>query len=195
MLRQFARTRVARVFTRFAAGSAVGTVTSQLTFLLVFGVLGASAAVSGVAAFLAGAVPNFLIHRFWTWQRSGRAGMRRDVARYLAVITVNGLLATGLTAGVDRLVGAGIDNHALRTVVLAVIFSASYVLLFVLKFTLLDRLVFPSPNSSSADPATGGPARADAPADAAPGAPDDAAADLAHRTDRSRHQVPTITRA
>lgn len=162
------RSRVARVFTRFAAGSAVGTVCSQLTFLLLFGLLGTSAAVSGAAAFLAGAAPNFVVHRFWTWRRSGRVGVRREIAPYLAVIALNGLVATGVTAGVDRLVGGGIDDHAVRTVVLAVIFGASYVLLFVLKFALLDRLVFSSTDST-------------ADAEAA-------------RTERSRHQVPTSTR-
>lgn len=165
MLRRLAHSRLARVFTRFAAGSAVGAVCSQLTFLLFFGVLGTSAAVSGVAAFVAGAVPNFLIHRYWTWQRSGRVGMRRELVPYLAVITVNGLVATGITAGADHLVGAGIGDHAIRTGVLAVVFGASYVLLFVLKFASLDRLVF----SARTDPA--------------------------RRTERSRHQVPTITRA
>ncbi len=156
-----------RVFTRYAAGSAVATVSSQLTLLLLFGVLGASAAVSGAAAFLAGAVPNFLIQRFWTWRRPGRVGMRRELVPYIAVIGVNGLVAVGITAGVDRLVAGGIEDHALRTVVLAVSFGASYLLLFVLKFVVLDRLVF-----SSEDPAA-----------------------TARRAKRSRHQVPTITRA
>ncbi len=177
MLQRLTRSRVAQVFTRFAAGSVIATGCGQLTFLLLFGVLGASAAVSGAAAFLAGAVPNFVIHRFWTWRRRGRVGMRRELTPYLAVITVNGLLATGVTAGVDRLVGGSIDDHAVRTVVLAVVFGASYVLLFVLKFLLLDRLVF----RSTADLA---------PADPAP----DLAA-TARRAERSRHQVPTITRA
>lgn len=169
MLQRLTRSRVARsgaarVFTRFAAGSAVGTVCSQLTFLLLFGLMGTPAAVSGAAAFLAGAVPNFVIHRFWTWRRSGRVGVRREIAPYLAVIALNGLVATGVTAGTDRLVGGSIDDHAVRTVVLAVIFGASYVLLFVLKFAVLDRLVFSSKDDAEAA-----------------------------RTERSRHQVPTIT--
>ena len=58
-----ARSRLVGVFTRFAAGSAVAMVSSQVTFLLLFGVLGASATLSGALAFLAGAVPNLsLIH-------------------------------------------------------------------------------------------------------------------------------------
>lgn len=142
MLRQLAQSRLARLFTRFAAGTAVSTACSQLTFVLLFGVLDASAAVSGAAAFLAGAIPNFLIHRFWTWRRSGPVRMRRELIPYLAVIAFSGLMATAVTAGMDRLVGVTIADHALRTAVNAVVFSLSYLPLFVLKFALLDRLVF-----------------------------------------------------
>lgn len=142
MLQRLARSRVIRVFTRFAAASAVATVSSQLTLLLCFGVLGASAAVSGTIAFLAGAVPAFLIHRFWTWRRSGPVGMRRELVPYAAVIAANGLVAIGITTATDWLVAGSIHSHALRTAVLAVSFGASYLLLFVLKFALLDRVVF-----------------------------------------------------
>ena len=134
--------RLARLFTRFVAGTAVSTACSQLTFVLLFGVLAASATVSGAVAFVAGAVPNFLIHRFWTWRCSGPVGIRRELMPYLAVIILSGLVAIGVTAGVDRLIGETIDDHALRTVVVAVAFNASYLPLFILKFVLLDRLVF-----------------------------------------------------
>ena len=157
-----ARSRLVWVFTRFAAGSAVAMVSSQVTFLLLFGVLGASATLSGAVAFLAGAVPNFLLHRFWAWQRVGRVGVRGELVPYVGVVTVNGFVAIGITTGVDRLVASSIDDHAVRTAVLAVAFGASYVLLFLVKFVLLDRLVFGA---------------------------------AARREERSRHQVPTSTRA
>ncbi|MDQ3760360.1 MAG: GtrA family protein [Actinomycetota bacterium] len=162
MLRRLARSRLARLFARFAAGTVVSTACSQLTFVLLFGILHASATASGTAAFVAGAVPNFLIHRFWTWRRSGSVGMRRELLPYLAVITFSGLVAIGITTGVDRLIGGTIDDHAVRTAVLTVVFSVSYLPLFVLKFALLDWLVF-------------------------------GREDL--RALRSRHQVPTSTRA
>jgi putative flippase GtrA len=147
MLRQLAQSRLAqsrlaRLFTRFAAGTVVSTTCSQLTFVLLFGVLQTSASVSGGAAFLAGAIPNFLIHRFWTWRRSGPVKICREVLPYLAVITFSGLVAIGITTGTDRCLGGAIDDHAVRTAVLAVAFTISYLPLFVLKFALLDRLVF-----------------------------------------------------
>jgi putative flippase GtrA len=142
VLRQLIESRLARLFTRFAAGTVVSTACSQLTLVLLFGVFDASAAASGAVAFVAGAIPNFLIHRFWTWRRSGPVGMRRELVPYLAVITFSGLVAIGITTGVDRLLGNAISDHALRTAVIAVVYGLSYLPVFVLKFALLDRLVF-----------------------------------------------------
>lgn len=159
------RSRLLRLFPRFATGSAVAFGCSELAFLLLYGALGVSAAVSGGAAFLAGAVPNFLLQRYWTWKRSGRIALRGELLPYVAVIAVNGLLATAVTAGVDRMLAPALAHHGARTALLALIFAGAYVLLYVLKFVLLDRLVF------------------------------GAAATRERREERSRHQVPTITRA
>lgn len=139
------------MFTRFAAGTVVSTACSQLTLVLLFGVLDASVVVSGAVAFVAGAVPNFLIHRFWTWQRSGPVKMRRELLPYVAVITFSGLVAVGITAGVDLLIGGAIEDHAARTAVIAVVYGLSYLPLFVLKFALLDRLVFGVPVNEQAN--------------------------------------------
>jgi putative flippase GtrA len=166
VLRRLAQSRLARLFTRFAAGTVVSTACSQLVFVLLFGVVQVGTATSGAAAFLAGAVPNFFIHRFWTWRRSGPVGMRRELLPYLAVITSSGLVATGLTAGVDRLVGGELHDHVVHTAVIAIVFSLSYLPLFVLKFALLDRLVFGGEDAF-----------------------------LRRRAPDSRDQVPTSTRA
>ncbi|MGH3850188.1 MAG: GtrA family protein [Pseudonocardiaceae bacterium] len=144
MLRTLARYPLARLFTRFAAGSVVATGCSQLTFVLLFGVLATSASVSGAGAFLAGAIPNFLIHRFWTWRRCGPVTIHRELLPYLAVVACNGLVAIGVTTCVDRLLGSAIGDHAARTAILDAAFTLSYLPLFVLKFALLDRLVFGS---------------------------------------------------
>ncbi|MGH3766630.1 MAG: GtrA family protein [Pseudonocardiaceae bacterium] len=142
MLPRIVGSRLARLFTRFAAGTVVSTACSQLAFLLLFGVLDASTALSGAVAFVAGAIPNFLIHRFWTWRRCGPVGLRRELLPYLAVITFSGLVAVGITTGVDRLIGGAIHDHAVRTAVVTVVYGLSYLPVFVLKFALLDRLVF-----------------------------------------------------
>lgn len=138
---------------------------SQLTFLLLYGGLGVAAAISAAGAFLVGAVPNFLLQRYWTWRRAGRIALRGELLPYVAVIALNGLLATAVTAGVDRLLTPALQHHGARTALLAVTFTGALALLYGLKFVLLDRLVFGSADAAS------------------------------RRDERSRHQVPTITRA
>lgn len=187
MLRKLRQSRVAPLFTRFAVGTVVATACSQLTFVLLFGVLGTTTSVSGGVAFLAGAVPNFLIHRFWTWRRRGPVTVRHELLPYLAVIAFNGLVATGITTGMDRFLGGAIDDHVARTAVLTIIFTLSYLPLFVLKFALLDRLVFSGPEFNGpefngTESSGAGFSRADRRA-------------RARRAHDSRAQVPTSTLA
>lgn len=134
------------LFARFTAGSAVATGCAQVVFLLVYGMFHAGATLAGALAFLAGAVPNFLINRRWTWGRRGRVRVRRELFPYLAVIAFNGLMAIGVTTGVEQLVTPLIEHRGVRAVVLGTVFGGSYVLLFVVKFLLLDRLVFGAAN-------------------------------------------------
>lgn len=138
--------RRAGLFARFTAGAAVATGCSQVVFLLVYGVFQAGATLAGALAFLAGAVLNFLINRWWTWGRRGRMRLGGELAPYLGVIAFNGLLAVGLTTGVEPLVTLLIEHRGVRAVVLGIVFGGSYVLLFVVKFLLLDRLVFGAAN-------------------------------------------------
>jgi putative flippase GtrA len=163
----WAQSRLARLFSRFTAGTGVSTACSWLTLALLYGVLHAPTALSGAVAFVAGAVPNFLIHRFWTWRRSGPVGIRRELLPYLAVITFSGLTAVSITIGVDRLIGGTFTDHLVHTVVVTLVYGLSYLPVFVLKFVLLDRLVF--------DAGNGAPRR--------------------RRNQTSRDQVPTSTRA
>lgn len=138
--------RWATLFARFTAGSAVAAGCAQAAFLLAYGAAQLGATTAGALAFVAGAVPNFLINRWWTWGRRGRVRLGGELAPYLAVIAFNGLVAVGLTTGVEQLVTPLIEHRGVRAVLLGIVFGGSYVLLFVVKFLLLDRLVFGAAN-------------------------------------------------
>jgi hypothetical protein len=103
--------------------------------------------------------------------------MRHELLPYLAIITFSGLVAIGITTGVDRLLGGTIDDHAVRTAILAATFTISYLPLFVLKFALLDRLVFGRADRRLSRQS------------------DDSRAARRRRAHDSRDQVPTSTRA
>ena len=125
---------------RYASGSVVATVCSELTFVVVYGPLHVGPAWSSFLAWLAGAVPNYWLNRSWTWQRQGRPSLRHEILPYLVIIGLTLLLATLVTRAVDAaLTNADIASSA-RVVLVAGAFLGVYAVMFVLRFFLLDRM-------------------------------------------------------
>jgi putative flippase GtrA len=141
-----------RRFVRYAVGSGLATVTSAVAFALVYRVLGEGPRVASVTAFLAGAVVNFTSNRFWAWQRRTRPGLGRDALFYAVVSVVSVLAATGVTSLTHAaLAGAG-ENR--RAVLVEVSYFATYAVLFLVKFLVLDRLVFHTKDRNQLDSTT-----------------------------------------
>ena len=139
-------------FSRYAVGSGLATVTSAVAFALAYRVLDQGPRVATAAAFLAGALVNFTANRFWAWERRYRLGLGRDALSYALLAVGTAVAAAGVTTAVGRL-AAGADPTP-RTVLVEGAYFATYAAMFLVKFVLLDRVIF-----------------------------------------RSRHQVPTTTRA
>lgn len=125
---------------RYFGGSAVATVCSELAFVLLYGPLHVGTAWASVLGWLAGAVPNYWLNRTWTWQRTGRPSFRRELLPYLVIIGVTLALATGVTRGLDAVLRNAGTSSSLRVTLVAVAFFGVYVVMFVLRFFLLDRL-------------------------------------------------------
>lgn len=139
MTRDGAR-ELARKLVTFAGGSAVATVSSEVVLLLCYGVLHLAASVSAVLAWGAGAVPNYWIGRRWTWRRRGRPRLGSEVLPYLVVVLLTLLLAVGTTHLVaERLSEADVAAHT-RELAVAAAFLGVYVVAFLVRFWLLDRL-------------------------------------------------------
>jgi putative flippase GtrA len=125
---------------RYFTGSVVATVCSEVCFVLVYGVLGVGTTWSSVVSWLAGALPNFWLNRSWTWQRTGRPSLRQEVAPYAVIILATLLLATVATHLADVWLRHEDIAHAWRVVLVAGVFLGTYVVMFALRFVLLDRL-------------------------------------------------------
>jgi putative flippase GtrA len=131
-----------RRFIRYAAGSVVATLTSAGVFALVFQALNLGPRAASIAAFLAGAAVNFVAGRFWAWKRNGPVRLRRDVVAYLALsisIAVAATIVTSLTDHYARR-SAVLDDHL--GLVVEGSYFATYGAMFLIKFAILDRVVF-----------------------------------------------------
>ena len=127
-------------FSRYAVGSVAATLLSQLTLTGLFWLGGVNATTASLVAFVAGAIPNFVLNWKWTWGRSGRPALLRELVPYLAIIIGGGLAATALTTLTDHVLAPLVTDRGARTLVLDAAYLSSYAVLFVLKFALMDRV-------------------------------------------------------
>jgi putative flippase GtrA len=129
-------------FARYAVGSGLATVTSAVAFALAYRVLDLGPRVATGTAFLAGALVNFAASRFWAWNRRARHGLGRDVLSY-AVLSLVAALAAAVVTSLAHAVLHDADPDR-RAVLVEASYFATYAALFLVKFVVLDRLVFRS---------------------------------------------------
>ncbi len=130
-----------RLWLRYGASSVIAGLISEGTFALAFW-LGAGPTAASLIAFVAGAVPNYLMNRYWAWSRRDRIGGARELLPYLVIIVSTALVATAITNAADVLVRSRVASHLGQTVLVSLAFLATYGVMFVIKFFLFDRLIF-----------------------------------------------------
>src|ERR1700722_2399824 len=128
--------------TRYAIGSVVALATSVVVFA-VMDWLGIHTAIDSAAAFVAGAIPNWILNRKWAWKMKDRADFMREIVAYIvisyAVFCVK-KKDTGMTQHWCN------NNVAKGPVLRVILVTASYVVVqavfFVVKFVIYDKWVF-----------------------------------------------------
>jgi putative flippase GtrA len=130
-----------RLWGRYAAGSVIAGVISQTVFVACYA-LGAAPVVASITAFVAGAVPNYLLNRLWAWEQRGRARVGREVLPYAAIVVVTALAAAAVTSAADAWVRTAVESRAWQVALVGAAFLGTYGFMFVLKFVLFDRLIF-----------------------------------------------------
>ena len=113
---------------------------SEIVFVLLYGVLTMGTLWASVLSWLAGAVPNFWLNRSWAWQRTGRPSLRHEVLPYAAIIVTTLVLATIATGLADHWLHEQGISSSLRVGLVAAVFLGVYVVVFVVRFFLLERL-------------------------------------------------------
>ncbi|MEU4196586.1 GtrA family protein [Kribbella sp. NPDC026611] len=129
------------LWARYSASSVVATVVSQVAFALCYW-FGTPAIAATLVAWLAGAVPNYVLNRRWTWGRSGQK------LPYTMIVIGSAVTAAVVTSVTDHLVQP-VGSYAWKTALVTGSYLGTYAVLFIVKFLLFDRLVFA--RSSRAD--------------------------------------------
>jgi putative flippase GtrA len=99
--------------TRYTLGSIVAAATSAIVFALLY-VIGAGTTACSVSAFVAGAIPNWILNRRWAWQVTGKVAIGREVLAYILVSALTLLATTESTAWTQRQVQSIPAHHGIR---------------------------------------------------------------------------------
>ncbi len=127
---------------RYVLVSLVSVVVAHTVLIVCFGVLGWSARVSNLVAFVAGAAPGYTLNRRWTWGRTDRSRLLTEVGPYWA-LSAAGLALSTWSVGVAEVVARQLsDSRAAQTLIVLAAAVATTGVLWVVKYVTLDRLLF-----------------------------------------------------
>jgi putative flippase GtrA len=126
---------------RYTVGSVIAAVTSLVVFAVAYG-LGLGNVPANVLAFVAGAVPNWVLNRTWAWQRRGRVHVRREIILYAIVSALSLAASSAATGWADVQVPAVTANRTLQVLLVACAYIATYGILFVAKYAVYELVIF-----------------------------------------------------
>jgi putative flippase GtrA len=115
--------------------------TSAVVFPILY-VLGASTTVCSIAAFVAGAIPNWTLNRKWTWKVEGRVAFGREIFAYI-IVSATTLLALSLaTAWTHQRVQSIPAGHGIRVALVTASYFGVLALLYGVRYFLYEFWIF-----------------------------------------------------
>lgn len=140
--RRFSRSAFAAKLTKYAIGSLVALTTSVIVFA-VMDWMGIRTGIDSAAAFVAGAIPNWVLNRRWAWKMEGRAEFLREIFAYTVISVVVWAASTWATGNTQNWAHHHIaPGSGLRVIVTTGAYVFVQAVFFVLKFVIYDKWVF-----------------------------------------------------
>ena len=119
----------------------VGTTVLSAVILVILAVgAGVPAGTANIVAVCCGILPSYLANRRWTWGRSGRGSLAREVVPFWALSIAGLLVSTVTVAAAGALTATW--SPGLRSLVLPVVQAGTFAVLWVVQFIVLDRVIF-----------------------------------------------------
>lgn len=119
----------------------VGTTVLSAVILVTLAVgAGVPAGTANVIAVCCGILPSYLGNRRWTWGRSGKGSMTREVVPFWALSVAGLLVSTTTVAGAGALTASWSPGS--RSLVLPVVQAGTFAALWIVQFVVLDKVIF-----------------------------------------------------
>jgi putative flippase GtrA len=127
--------------TRYAIGSVVALLTSIVAFALLYVTVG-NTTVCSVGAFLAGAVPNWILNRRWAWKIRGQVSWLREVVAYIVISLLVLVASAAVTGWTNDQIQSIPSGHGIRVILVTAAYVLVQAVFFALKFLVYEHWVF-----------------------------------------------------
>ena len=105
-------------------------------------VIGFSTTVCSIGAFVAGAIPNWVLNRRWAWKLSGRIAFGREIVAYVSISVLQLVLTSLTTAWTQQQVQSIPAHHGIRAALVTASYLAVFVVMFAAKFAIYEFWIF-----------------------------------------------------
>ncbi len=127
--------------TRYTLGSMVAAATSAIVFAALY-VMGFGTTACSVVAFIAGAIPNWILNRRWAWKVEGRVAFGREIVAYVLVSGVTLFITAEATGWTQRHVQNIPAHHGIRVLLVTASYLAVFAILFAARFAVYEVWIF-----------------------------------------------------
>jgi putative flippase GtrA len=142
LAQRFSRSAFASKVTKYAIGSAVALTTSVIVFA-VMDWMGIRTGIDSAAAFIAGAIPNWILNRKWAWKMEGRAEFLREIVAYTVISVIVWAASTWATGNTQNWTYHHVaPGNGLRVIITTAAYVFVQAVFFLVKFVIYDKWVF-----------------------------------------------------
>ncbi len=127
---------------RYLLTSGLSTVISEVALVALYAAGVTGATMAAVLATLVGTIPSYLISRYWIWPEADRRGVGRQMALYWLTTAASLVVSSLATGAAAAHAPAGRELHVL---VAGTAYAGTYLVLWVAKYLIYQRLVFVGP--------------------------------------------------
>jgi putative flippase GtrA len=155
----WARAPEGRKLVRYSMVSVVSVVVYEVLLFVFLGIMHWSAAVANFCAVSVSAIPSYYLNRAWTWGKTGRSHLMKEVVPFWGMALL-GLVFSTIVVGFAK---DGADNvtsvHLLQTLIVMFAGLAAFGVLWIAKFVVLNRVLFVHRPHHASEPADATPER------------------------------------
>ena len=119
----------------------VALVTSIIVFAVLYVTVG-NTTICSIGAFLAGAIPNWILNRRWAWKIRGEVEFLREIVAYIAISLIVLVASSAATGWTKQQVSGLTHPHGLRVLLVTASYVFVQAVLFVVKFLVYEHWVF-----------------------------------------------------